>query len=38
MTDIDEGSNKCFTMYDNCIIKILSTFGVNINRPYSFLG
>ena len=32
ITDMDEGSSKCFVMYDNCIIKVLKTFSVEISR------
>ncbi len=36
MTDLDEGSNKCFLMYDDCIIKILNTLGANIPESHLF--
>ena len=32
ITDIDEGASKCFIMYDNCIIKVLKTFGIEVER------
>ena len=36
MTDVDEGGNKCFLMYDNCIVKILNAFGVEVRRSDLF--
>ena len=34
---LDEGNNKCFLMYDNCIVKILKEYGIEISTPNSFL-
>lgn len=31
--DLSEGANKCFVMYDNCIIRILKIYNVEILRP-----
>ena len=36
LKNMDEGANKCFLMYDNCIIKILEEFGIPDIPPNSF--